>query len=140
LLGNETERGGGVVPKAYLKNHVLNEFLRITLPASVGLGAEIHKIIAIVVPVAHDFYLGIMKKWEHFVVIAFPPFSRKLVVEPPHTTPKNCPPVIHILPWRHPGSATKMSKLELNKARISLLDEIGKKELGTLANSSVIGT
>ena len=81
---------------AYLSHHVLEELARVSLAASVRLGADVHEVVAVIVAVSHDLLLSTGQKGQHLPVVAPATFLGELEVELQHTTPEHGPPPVGV--------------------------------------------
>jgi hypothetical protein len=59
----------------YLGDHVADQLSGITPSLGIGLGADVYKIVRVLIPLAHDFQFGLVENGQHFIVISSSPLS-----------------------------------------------------------------
>lgn len=69
----------------YFLNHGLQELASVAPASSIRFSPQIHEVVGVVVLLAQDFSLSVMKQRQKFIIVTLSSFGGELEVEPPHT-------------------------------------------------------
>lgn len=81
----------------YPVDHSLEKLASVATASGVRLGAQVHEIIGILLPITQDLGLGVVEQRHELAEVALPALGRQLQVEPPHARAEESQPVVRML-------------------------------------------